>query len=230
MSIYKSSKALGLVYLMNKNFLTALERDKENNEDDSLFYSIPRFVYHLDENFRSNLTRLYSENISMNAVVLDLMSSWVSHLPYHIKYKSVIGHGLNRIELERNKRLDSYWIQDLNLDRKLPLHDSSINVCLMAAAWQYLQYPEEVAAEIYRVVSPGGQLIVSFSNRAFWSKTPYIWRNTSDSQHINYIKNTLLSRGWSKIEVISKVNGTRGIRSLLSKKSDPFFSVIASKN
>ena len=148
---------------MVKKVLSDYQRCKEDSTDDLYFYTQPRLVHHLDESFRLRLTKLYSELIDSDSIILDLMSSWVSHLPSNKKYKKVIGHGLNKIELENNSRLDSYWIQNLNSDRKIPLEDSSIDVCLMVAAWQYLQYPEEIALELKRVIRPSGQLIISFS-------------------------------------------------------------------
>ena len=214
---------------MVRKVLSEAQRLKEDEDDDLLFYARPRFVYHLDEHFRSRLTRLYRERISETSVVLDLMSSWVSYLPEDIKYKRVLGHGLNSLELEKNERLDSYWVQNLNLDYKLPLDDSSIDACLMVAAWQYLQYPEELASEIRRVISPGGQLIVSFSNRAFWTKAPSIWKESSDSQRINYIKIILISQGWSSFDVVEENYASTGIFSVFSYHSDPFFSLIAMK-
>ena len=147
------------------NVLTEEQRLKQDDTNDSNFYSEPRFVNHLDEAFRNRLTRLYKEKINNNAIVLDLMSSWISHLPEDIKYKRVIGHGLNMIELEHNKRLDSFWIQDFNVDQKIPLDDSTIDVCLMVAAWQYLQYPEELVSNLKRVMKPKGKLIVSFLSK-----------------------------------------------------------------
>ena len=45
------------------------------------------------------VTQLYRERIPEDAVVLDLMSSWVSHLPPEKKYKRVVGHGMNAAEV-----------------------------------------------------------------------------------------------------------------------------------
>ena len=47
------------------------------------------------------MTQLYRERIPDTAVVLDLMSSWVSHLPPEKKYQRVIGHGMNAAEVTR---------------------------------------------------------------------------------------------------------------------------------
>ena len=215
---------------MANNLLTDLQREKEDNNDDAFYYSQPRFVHHLDNSFRNKLTNLYRLRIPRDSIVLDLMSSWVSHLPEEIKYKKVIGHGLNIQELEQNKSLDSFWIQNLNKDQKLPIEDNSIDVCLIVASWQYLQYPEEIAMELKRIVRENGQLIISFSNRAFWSKTPRIWKDGSDDDHIRYIENVLFCQGWSKPEVIAdRSNKSGDILSFLGSNSDPFFSVIARK-
>ena len=45
------------------------------------------------------VTQLYRERIPEDACVLDLMSSWVSHLPQEKKYKRVVGHGMNAAEV-----------------------------------------------------------------------------------------------------------------------------------
>ena len=212
---------------MGRSVLSASQRNKEDCSDDALFYLHPRFSHHLDEGFRSRLKQLYCQYITEGSIVLDLMSSWVSHLPENIKYKKVIGHGLNKKELESNKALDSFWIQNLNIDRTLPLSDSSIDFCLMVAAWQYLQYPEEIASELRRIIRPKGILIVSFSNRAFWTKTPFIWKSSSDEERINYVCDVLISEGWSDIKVVNEKPSSNYFRSLLGDLGDPFYSIIA---
>ena len=141
------------------------QRFKLDRSDDALFYNEPRFVHHLDAPFRERLTTLYRQKLPPCAVVLDLMSSWVSHLPDDVIYDEVIGHGLNEEELNANPRLDRNWVQNLNRDQILPLVDSSIDATLMVAGWQYLQQPEAIAAELLRITRPMGQVIVAFSNR-----------------------------------------------------------------
>ncbi len=212
-----------------KILLSDSDRTKANNDNDSLFYLVPRFTFHLDDTFRRRLTDLYKDQISSSSDILDLMSSWVSHLPKDIKYNSIVGHGLNEDELRSNKRLDKYWIQDLNTDQKLPLPDSSIDVCLVVAGWQYLQYPEAIANELFRIVRPEGKLIVSFTNRAFWEKAPKVWTNSTSHQHLHYISSVLQAHGWSKIQFYSEEDQIKTIFGLFSTASDPFYSVIASR-
>ncbi len=131
---------------MCKLILNQYDRSKADEADDSIFYLTPRFTYHLDINFRSTLTQLYRSELKASSIVLDLMSSWQSHLPPEIHYDSVIGHGLNEEELKQNLRLDKYWIQDLNRNQDIPLDSNSIDYCLIVAGWQYLQYPEKISS------------------------------------------------------------------------------------
>lgn len=214
---------------MINNVLIDSQRAKEDNNDDLLFYSNARFVNHLDQGFRSKLSCLYRQKIDPSSVILDLMSSWNSHLPEDVTYGRVIGHGLNYSELEKNIRLDSFWVQNLNTNQQLPLDDCSIDVCLIVASWQYLQYPEAVSLEVNRVVKPNGKIIVSFSNRAFWTKATRVWLDSNDKERIDYIIQVLSSNGWTFDEKIIDYNSRDNILSLLGFSSDPFFSVIATK-
>lgn len=209
--------------------LSEAQRRKWDNSDDQLFYAEPRFVQHLDQAFRERLTQLYRERIPAQAVVLDLMSSWVSHLPDDISYGRVIGHGLNEQELAANPRLDSHWLQNLNLNQEIPLQSESVDAVLIVAGWQYLQYPEAVASELLRVTRPGGQLIVSFSNRMFFTKAPQVWADGSDRDHLTIVAEVLMAQGWPRPELLAEQTRARGWKGLVGGQGDPFFSVIASK-
>jgi len=209
--------------------LSAAERDKLDGTDDALFYAEPRFVQHLDGAFRNRLTRLYRERIPPCAVVLDLMSSWVSHLPDGIAYQEVIGHGLNAQELAANPRLDRHWVQNLNQNQQLPLEEASIDAALIVAGWQYLQYPEAVAAELLRVLRPGGQLIVAFSNRMFFTKAPQVWTDGGDRDHLAVVAKVLMAQGWPRPELVAEATPAAGPLGWIGAKGDPFFAVIAGK-
>ena len=209
--------------------LSPAERDKLDRSDDSLFYAEPRFVHHLDASFRARLTQLYRERIPACAVVLDLMSSWVSHLPEDITYQEVIGHGLNTEELSANPRLDRHWLQNLNTTQQLPLADHSVDAVLIVAGWQYLQQPEAVAAELLRVVRPRGEVIVAFSNRMFFQKAPQIWTDGSDRDHLAYVAEVFTAQGWPTPQLVAEETPAPGVLGWIGGKGDPFFAVIASK-
>jgi len=207
--------------------LTYQQRQKPDESDDSLFYSSPKFVYHLDSNFRRNLSELYEKEIENNSSVLDLMSSWDSYLPKNIKYKKVIGHGLNKEELAKNKAFEDYWIQNFNIDQKIPLDNETVDCCLMVAAWQYLQYPEKIAKEIARILNQNGKFIIAFSNRAFWHKAPNIWTYSNEEERIEYVRNILVKNGFYEPTIIKKFTQEKAFLPFLNR--DPFYCVIAEK-
>ena len=204
------------------------DRQKIDESDDSIFYSNPRFVYHLDGNFRQYLTYIYKQEIDNDKKVLDLMSSWDSYLPKDKTYKEVIGHGLNEEELNKNKALNRYWIQNFNKNQKIPIKSKSIDYCLMVAAWQYLQYPELMSEEIARILNEEGKLIVSFTNRAFWTKAPNIWTNSNEEERVNYVIKVLSSNGFNNIKCIKEFNSNKN-SFLPFLNIDPFYCVIAAK-
>ena len=210
--------------------LSIYDRQKLDTTDDQIFYQQPRYVHHLSASFRTRLTNLYSEYLLNHNVILDLMSSWVSHLPSNIRYKKVIGHGLNEAELRSNERLDRFWIQDLNKTQNMPIEDSSIDVGLIVAGWQYLQYPEKVSLELSRIIKSDSLLIITFTNRAFWSKAPNIWTYSSEEKRIEYVNSVLSSNGWSIEKIFIEKTQNNKLFGFYSAESDPFFSVIARNN
>tara|TARA_Y100000589_G_scaffold70121_1_gene62226 strand:- start:241 stop:876 length:636 start_codon:yes stop_codon:yes gene_type:complete len=207
--------------------LTYKQRQKPDETDDTEFYSTPKFVYHLDSNFRNNLSALYKKEIKNNSSILDLMSSWDSYLPKNIKYKKVIGHGLNKEELDKNKALNNYWVQNFNTNQKIPLENETIDYCLMVAAWQYLQFPEKIAEEVARILNKKGKFIISFSNRAFWHKAPNIWTYSSENERIIYVRNILVANGFSEPNVIKKFTQEKSLLPFLN--NDPFYCLISEK-
>ena len=206
------------------------DRSKIDIADDLIFYKQPRYVHHLSFAFRYRLTKLYSEYLFKDNIILDLMSSWVSHLPSNIRYKKVIGHGMNEDELSSNKRLDRFWVQNFNKKQNMPIEDSSIDVGLIVAGWQYLQYPEKVSLELSRVIKSDSLLIISFTNRAFWSKAPNIWTYSSEAKRIEYVKSVLSSNGWRIEKIFTESTLDKMLFGFYSAESDPFFSVIARNN
>ena len=210
--------------------LSNYDRTKSDICDDEIFYQQPRFVHHLSDSFRNRLTSLYSEYLLNHHIILDLMSSWVSHLPSNISYKKVIGHGMNEAELSSNERLDRFFVQNLNKKQNMPIEDSSVDVGLIVAGWQYLQYPEKVSLELSRVIKSDSLLIISFTNRAFWTKAPNIWTYSSEEKRIEYVTSVLTSNGWRIDKILNEKTQDKKLFGFYSSESDPFFSVIARNN
>jgi SAM-dependent methyltransferase len=208
------------------------QRQKLDGGNDREFYSAPRFVTHVDEGFIDRLTNLYRERLTPEMRIFDMMSSWVSHLPDEIEFAYVQGHGLNEAELAKNPRFDRYFVQNLNQDLKLPLEDSSFDAVLNTVSVQYLQYPEAIFAEIYRILKPNGIAIFSFSNRMFYNKAIAAWRDASESDRVELVKGYFQSvPGFSQPEVVSQISNVPDVFRLIGMGGgDPFYAVIAHKN
>lgn len=207
------------------------QRTKLDDTDDNLFYDYPRFVTHVDEGFIQQLTDLYRDRLKPNTRIFDIMSSWVSHLPDEIEFAHVEGHGLNTEELARNPRLSHYFVQDLNQNPALPLPDQSFDAVLNTVSIQYLQYPEAVFAEIYRILKPGGVVIVSFSNRMFFQKAIQAWREGSETDRVGLVKRYFESvPGFSTPEVVThqpQLSASSFLQWFNLSAGDPFYAVLA---
>ncbi len=207
------------------------ERTKLDDTDDKLFYAAPRFVTHVDDGFIQQLTDLYRDRLKPNTHIFDMMSGWVSHLPNEMEFAHVEGHGLNTKELARNPRLNHYFVQDLNENPKLPLKDQDFDAVLNTVSVQYLQYPEAVFAEIYRILKPGGVAIISFSNRMFYQKAIEAWRDGSEASRVELVKSYFKSvPGFSSPDIIARQsNAPNFLQWLGAGGGDPFYAAIAYK-
>jgi len=207
------------------------QRTKLDDTDDGQFYSVPRFVTHVDESFIDQLTQLYSDRLKPHSRILDMMSSYVSHLPEEIEFAHVEGHGMNEEELARNPRLHHYFVQNLNENPQLPLPDQDFDAVLNCVSVQYLQYPEAIFSEIYRILKPGGIVIISFSNRMFFQKAIAAWRDGTEASRVELVKGYLKSvSGLSNPEVIARKSDVPTFLQMLGiGGSDPFYAVIAQK-
>ncbi len=211
--------------------LNPTQREKLDPTNDTLFYEYPRFVTHVDAGFIQQLTDLYRERLQPQTQVLDLMSSWVSHLPDDVAFAHVEGHGLNAEELARNPRLNHYFVQNLNENPKLPLEDASFDAVLNTVSVQYIQYPEAIFSEIHRVLKPGGIAIISFSNRMFYQKAIAAWRDGSEASRVALVKQYFRAvPGFTEPEAIARRAQTPPMLQMLGiGGGDPFYAVIAQR-
>ena len=207
------------------------QRTKLDDTNDRDFYGLPRFVTHVDDSFIDRLTNLYREKLPPRSRILDLMSSWVSHLPDDVEFAHVEGHGMNEAELAKNPQLDSYFVRDLNQQPKFPLADADFDAVLIAVSIQYLQYPEAVLSEVYRVLKPNGMVIISFSNRMFYQKAIAAWRDGTDTDRVNLVRKYFQSvDGFNEPEVIVHQSSLSAWLQMMGiGGGDPFYAVVAQK-
>ena len=192
--------------------------DKLDAEEDEYFYEPARLVCHIDDGAIAALTGFYRTALPEGGVLLDLMSSWVSHLPPEIDYAEVIGHGMNAEELASNPRLSRWFVQNLNRDPILPLPGNSIDAAMICVSIQYLQRPVAVLREVARVLQPDAPVVIGFSNRCFWTKAVAVWRALDDAGHAKLVEHYLRQAGFANIE-------THRLAEWVEDVSDPMIAV-----
>jgi len=174
--------------------------DKPDPAPDPLFYAQPRLVTHIDAAAIAAVTDVYREVVPAGGIVLDLMSSWVSHLPDEVVYDRVVGHGLNAAELAANPRLTRRFVQDLNAEPHLPLDTASVDAALICVSVQYLQHPVAVLREVARVLRPGAPVVIGVSNRCFPTKAVRIWTALDGTGHAQLVGLYLQRAGFARVE------------------------------
>ena len=190
-----------------------------DEKPDEEFYLLPRFVTHIDDRAIAAVTQLYRELFPPGGEILDLMSSWISHLPPEIEYHRVIGLGMNEAELRRNERLDAYAVQNLNTHPRLPFGDAEFDGAGICVSIDYLTRPVEVLREVGRVLKVGAPLIISFSNRCFPTKVIAVWHQLDDRGRVRLVERYLQEAG--------NFENIRGLdRSPRRLFSDPLYAVI----
>ena len=151
--------------------------DRLDETPDPEFYDVDRFVQHIDQGAIDAVGALYRE-LELAGDVLDLCSSWVSHIdPAPVR---LVALGMNASELAANPAATEWLVQDLNADPVLPFADASFDAATCCVSVDYLTRPVEVFQEVARVLRPGAPFVVTFSNRCFPSKAIRGWLGTDD--------------------------------------------------
>ena len=168
---------------------------RDDPSSDADFYGVPRMVTHIDAGAIAAVEQLYAD-CGVDAPdlrVLDLMSSWVSHLRRPPKELVVLG--LNARELDANPFATERVLQDLNTDPRLPFPEASFDAALCCVSIDYLVRPIEVLAETARVLRPGAPIVITFSNRCFPTKAIHGWLATDDRGHAAIVADYLRRAG-----------------------------------
>ena len=200
--------------------------DRADPSPDAEFYEPTRLVTHIDDGAIAAVGKLYAE-LGLDGAgnrpqrVLDLMSSWISHLASPPAELIVLG--MNAAELDANPMATERIVQDLNDNPRLPLPDASVDGVLCCVSIDYLTRPVEVLAEAARVLRPGAPVAITFSNRCFPSKAIRGWLGTDDATHCAIVVEYLrLAGGFTEAEASLRTAGGR-------YRGDPLFAVVARK-
>jgi SAM-dependent methyltransferase len=167
---------------------------REDESSDDAFYVFPRKVVHIDDGAIVALGRLYTEVLPTGGRLLDLMSSWRTHLPEGFPAE-VVGLGMNADEMADNPQLARFVVHDVNRDARLPFGDAELDGAMCAVSVQYVLHPLRLFREVRRVLRPGAPFVVSFSNRCFPTKAVAVWLNMSDEQHLTLVRTYFESAG-----------------------------------
>jgi len=170
--------------------------DRVDENADEVFYQKQRKVHHLDAHARKTISELYASAIKPGSRVLDLMSSWESHIPESIESIKVSGLGMNEAELKANPVLDDYLVHDLNKDPLLAYKNESFDSVICTASVEYLINPLKVFEQIKRVLKPGGLCYMTFSNRWFPTKSIMLWSELHEFERIGLVSEFFRQSGW----------------------------------
>ena len=172
--------------------------ERDDHTSDRRFYGAPRFVTHIDDAAIEAVGALYTElgvdgSAGQPRRVLDLMSSWVSHL--RTAPTELVVLGLNERELAANPMASERVVHDLNADSTLPFADSSFDAVLCCVSVDYLVDPVAVLRDVARVLRPGAPVVITFSNRCFPTKAVHGWLSTDDVGRVGIVAAYLRTAG-----------------------------------
>lgn len=198
----------------------ALRRPDES--DDAAFYHQPRFVAHIEPSTIQVVTQLYRKILPPGGAILDLMSSWISHLPSEMAFSRVAGLGMSEAELAANPVLSDFRLQNLNHHPFLPFENGEFDAATICVSVQYLTHPVAVLRDLGRVLKPQAPLVITFSNRCFPTKATIAWQSTGNAGHLDLVASYLETAGnWATIQKLNCT--TKGA-------VEPLLAVIARRN
>lgn len=205
----------------------AQHMERMDESDDGEFYSSPRFVTHIDDRCIHHLAEYYGSVLpppvegdsSAKPRVLDVASSWISHLPEHWAPSNshVVGVGMNKAELSKNRALARYLVLDLNRDpaamsrallegaaaksagsaaESAAAHAADADAqkydaAICSVSIDYLAQPRELLADVYKLLKSGGGVHLAFSNRMFPTKVVKAWLHASEAERCDQVADYL---------------------------------------
>jgi SAM-dependent methyltransferase len=178
--------------------------ERTDTSPDENFYAQPRMVAHINTATIDALTEFYREFVPEHASVLDLMSSWISHLPEDLSLGQVSGLGMNEEELANNPQLSDWCVHNLNTDPILPYVRHQFDRITLAVSIQYLTSPVEVMASAHDKLKPGGQICIAMSHRLFPTKAIAAFHQMSAEDRVRLVTHYLEEGGFGEVTFIDR--------------------------
>jgi len=169
---------------------------REASQSEQEFYARPRLVGHVDRQAAARITALYSELLGGAQRILDLMAGWESHLPEGIR---ATGLGMNAEEMAANPALDQSVVHDLNAQPWLPFADGAFDAVVCALSIEYLTCPQTILRDVWRVLVPGGLVVVVVSHRWFPGWAVDVWTELHEFERVGLITHWLQRVGFGAI-------------------------------
>lgn len=197
------------------DFLSGAPLARSDESEDSVFYRAPRLVDHLDRTALGQVRNLYARFLRPGMRVLDLMSSWTSHLPADQGLK-IAGLGMNGEELARNPLLSERVVRDLNRNPTLPWGSDRFDLAVCTVSVEYLVRPVEVFREVARVLRSGAPFVLTFSERWFPPKVVRLWTELHPFERMGLVLAYFRrAGGYTAL-------GTESVRGLLRPEDDKY--------
>ena len=190
--------------MTNRNEPPAHWFQRIDEDPDEVFYASPRFVEHIDKATIENLSKYYAEIIDEKTNVLDLMSSWVSHLPSELELTRSSGLGMNEQELRANNQLSDWCVHNLNTKPQLPYPVGTFDYVLCAVSIQYLTAPIEVLKSALEVLRKRGRIVIAMSHRLFPTKAVSIFQHTTPQDRIKLVSSYLEIAGFDEVTALDR--------------------------
>ena len=142
---------------------------------------------HIDEYAIEAARRLYGELLPRGGELLDLMSSYRSHMPPELAWTRLCGLGMNEEELRANDQLTEYVVHDINAHAALPFRNGEFDGAVVTVSVQYMTQPLATFRAVCRVLKPDAPCVLTYSNRMFPTQAVRIWRALDDRERAGLI-------------------------------------------
>ena len=192
---------------------------RQDEDEDTDFYSSPRFVTHIDDNAIRLLREYYERNLPRKGRILDFCSSWISHFSPSLETAAtedkkndreglqVIGMGMNAKELAANPILQSTILQDLNVSPQIPTRVGTLDAATCVVSIDYLTRPLDVLSSLRERMKPGGKVHLIISNRCFPTKAVGRWLRVGEQERLMMVGDYLWFSGWRDVEILTLSDG-----------------------